>query len=341
MTIKVFISSTSPDLKEHRTAVANAIADLHGYMPIEKKTFSAADMSTEEYCQQLVSECDLFIGIIGHLFGHAPDGQDKSFTQLEYFAATGKSRLMFLSAEDFPLAASLIVDASKNWDRQQEFRKLVRNERQTHTDGFNSPDQLALRALQAIHKWHQESRTKMALERAETLQVFLREMLFKPDEDRELHETLKRLTEALATTLKVERVSIWRYALEPTRIVCRYFHPKSSGMEGEDLHEEDYANYFKALKKSLKEQAGVLDVSDACTDSRTADLRQYLKLHRVTAMLDVPIKVRGNLWGIICHEHVGDSARKWSLEEKTFAISVANVVALALEQLDPLPSCRS
>ena len=113
------------------------------------------------------------------------------------------------------------------------------------------------------------------------------------------------------------------------------------GMEGEDLHEEDYANYFKALKKSLKEQAGVLDVSDACTDSRTADLRQYLKLHRVTAMLDVPIKVRGNLWGIICHEHVGDSARKWSLEEKTFAISVANVVALALEQLDPLPSCRS
>ena len=72
----------------------------------------------------------------------------------------------------------------------------------------------------------------MALERAETLQVFLREMLFKPDEDRELHETLKRLTEALATTLKVERVSIWRYALEPTRIVCRYFHPKSSGMEG-------------------------------------------------------------------------------------------------------------
>ena len=48
-------------------------------------------------------------------------------------------------------------------------------------------------------------------------------------------------------------------------------------------------------------------------------------------MLDVPVWVRGQVVGVICHEHIGP-AREWSPEEIDFASSLAAMVSLALEE---------
>ena len=50
----------------------------------------------------------------------------------------------------------------------------------------------------------------------------------------------------------------------------------------------------------------------------------------ITSMLDAPIRVAGRVAGVVCHEHVGPP-RDWSPAEQSFAGSIADLAALALE----------
>ena len=57
----------------------------------------------------------------------------------------------------------------------------------------------------------------------------------------------------------------------------------------------------------------------------------YLNPLGITSLLDVPVWVRGEVVGVICHEHIGP-AREWSAEEIDFASSLAAMISLALEE---------
>jgi GAF domain-containing protein len=50
-------------------------------------------------------------------------------------------------------------------------------------------------------------------------------------------------------------------------------------------------------------------------------------------MLDVPIHLYGQLEGVFCHEHVGP-AIEWTPDQRLFAIAIANLAALAIEQTE-------
>src|SRR5690606_6221079 len=53
--------------------------------------------------------------------------------------------------------------------------------------------------------------------------------------------------------------------------------------------------------------------------------------HGIRSMCDAPLRIGGRVVGIVCHEHVG-TPRTWTDEEKRFASSVADLVALAIER---------
>src|SRR4029077_10343756 len=57
----------------------------------------------------------------------------------------------------------------------------------------------------------------------------------------------------------------------------------------------------------------------------------YLKPLGISSMLDAPVWVRGEIVGVLCHEHRG-SARHWSTEEIDFVSTLAATVSLALEE---------
>ena len=48
-------------------------------------------------------------------------------------------------------------------------------------------------------------------------------------------------------------------------------------------------------------------------------------------MLDAPVWVRGEVVGVLCHEHVGP-AREWSAEEIDFVSALAAMVSLTVEE---------
>jgi two-component system sensor histidine kinase/response regulator len=63
--------------------------------------------------------------------------------------------------------------------------------------------------------------------------------------------------------------------------------------------------------------------------TRTSDLETYLTPNNIGAMLDVPLREEGKTVGVLCAEHVG-GAREWTVDEQNFAISVANLIVVAV-----------
>lgn len=144
----------------------------------------------------------------------------------------------------------------------------------------------------------------------------------------DLKAALAQITEADASTLDLERVGIWLFDEERTRIRCVNLFERSARRhsEGLELSRAEYPAYFQALREER-----VIAADDAQRDPRTREFTDtYLSVAGITSMLDAPIRYGGRTVGIVCHEHVG-RPRHWTAEEQGFAGSVADMVSLALE----------
>ena len=148
-----------------------------------------------------------------------------------------------------------------------------------------------------------------------------------PRDDAALITAFQGLTEVAARTLEVERVSIWRYNAARTGIRCLDLYERggqrhSSGLE---ISAADNPAYFHALG-----EADVLAADDAHRDPRTVDFAaSYLTPLGISSMMDSVIRVGGGVVGVLCCEHTG-RVRRWTHDEQTFAVAVANLVAMSL-----------
>jgi hypothetical protein len=105
---RVFVSSTFLDLHSHRETVREIIRQL-GADDVAMEHLGARDVRPTTECLRLVrDECDAFVGIYAHRYGHIPPRHRKSITELEYDAATraGKKRLIY------------IIDSTAPWTPQ-------------------------------------------------------------------------------------------------------------------------------------------------------------------------------------------------------------------------------
>jgi PAS domain S-box-containing protein len=140
---------------------------------------------------------------------------------------------------------------------------------------------------------------------------------------------LRTLAETVAHGLEVERVSLWHFADDRSRILCDNLFENSINRHsaGQELRARDFPAYFKAL-----EENAVISATDARQDPRTSAFTEpYLTKHGIVSMLDAPVFVSGVLHGILCIEHTG-AARQWTRGEEEFAVSVANLVSLLFAQ---------
>ena len=118
--------------------------------------FGSRDSNPDEFCRRQAAACDVFVGVVGHLYGSSPSGFDESFTEREYNAASkaGRPLLMFVASDDSSLPASCQESDEKRL-KQQAFRSRVSAERIRHS--FRSPDDLASAVVIALRNWEQGS----------------------------------------------------------------------------------------------------------------------------------------------------------------------------------------
>ncbi len=139
-----------------------------------------------------------------------------------------------------------------------------------------------------------------------------------------------RFTEVAAATLGVARASVWLREQDGRAIRCIDLYDAARGehSSGTVLLFEAAPRYFEALS-----EMDVIAAHDARTDSRTSELREgYLDRLGVSSMLDAPIRVGGRIVGVLCNEHTGP-ARQFGPDEESFAVAVANLIALHLAEV--------
>lgn len=155
MSTRVFISSTSRDLLDHRAAVAKALR-YAGFEPIDMADFMARPEGATEACLKEVAESDLFVGIYAWRYGYIPPDAEVSITEQEFIEAERLDKPIFCfmveEAYDWPeeykeggISARLLRDFKSRLDA-----KLVRTT-------FTTPDDLATRVLASLQRWERDN----------------------------------------------------------------------------------------------------------------------------------------------------------------------------------------
>ena len=140
----------------------------------------------------------------------------------------------------------------------------------------------------------------------------------------DLVPALCAINEMAGAALQVARTSVWLY--NPDRLVSLDVYDQSLGAHtaGQEIKWSEQRAYLASIRKGE-----LIAAHDAARDPRTEVLIAGVRPD-VGAQLDVPVRAAGRLTAFVTYEHVG-GARRWSAEEQTFASSVADLIALAIE----------
>lgn len=151
----VFISHTremseQPENESYVEGAEDAINSLDGAKARHMDFFPAADMSPADYSIRQLEGTDLFVAIVGFQRGSTVPGDDKSYTELEFDAATelGKDRLLFLL---HPSAAGA-TDADP---LQVQFRRKLETSGAT-VAYFTDVGDLKYKVSQAVGQWQRD-----------------------------------------------------------------------------------------------------------------------------------------------------------------------------------------
>ncbi len=142
-----------------------------------------------------------------------------------------------------------------------------------------------------------------------------------------LDSALQLIVHTVSDAMRVARVGAWCYSDDRHSITLRQLYDRGvdAFSHGTELRQQNYPRYFEQLH-----QARIIDAADLATDPRTTELHtDYATPNRIGALLDVPLRRGGQLWGVLSIEHVGGS-RSWSDSERWFAVSVADLISQLL-----------
>lgn len=165
--MKIYLSSTYEDLKEHRRTVLNALRQS-GYQEIGMEDYVAQDARPVNACLENVAHADIYVGIFGLRYGYVPppehDNPDGlSITELEFRQANsqpGTYCLTFLLNEDDTLPPRKFIDALSEENGQgkriKHLREYLQREKTARFFSYSKPHELASKVQTAVTKYLQE-----------------------------------------------------------------------------------------------------------------------------------------------------------------------------------------
>lgn len=129
----------------------------------------------------------------------------------------------------------------------------------------------------------------------------------------------------LTDVLNIERGSIWFKNADS--IVCECFYSKQKrNDEVAVLYKMDFPNYIAELEKGM-----ILSVNDVSLNERVKEFREsYFLDYNIKSLLDVPIRIHGELIGVVCCEKTY-TVKNWTEQDENFVKSIADLISLNIE----------
>lgn len=148
--LRVYVSSTSIDLKEYRAAVISALRKT-GTTPVCMEDYVAQDMLPVDKCLADVAGSEVYVGIFAWRYGFMPSDYEQSITELEYRKAIEVSipTLIFLLDENVGWHDEY-RDVGKDAKRISALRKEFKLGKMV--GWFTNPHHLASEVLSAVNR---------------------------------------------------------------------------------------------------------------------------------------------------------------------------------------------
>jgi two-component sensor histidine kinase len=251
-----------------------------------------------------------------------------NFSALELFGHTlvGHSFDELLAPEPLPKILFESTGAVMNVDSGAEIRQMCRLNGNVFTASIIqhqlNDEVLAVyvrNISQPIDYWsklHKQKNTEDYLTRSTLLQ------------QGDFQAALREIAAQSAETLHVERVNIWMIddGFTAIRSIMNYDRISDTVLENIILSREELPQYF-----SLIETENIIVTVDSENDLQTRELSEsYIRKLGIKSMLDVPVRIAGRMVGLICFEEM-NRMRVWDVSEQKFALSIAQLLAQALE----------
>lgn len=216
------------------------------------------------------------------------------------------------------ITSSLALAQKELSRRAEELEKAEREMRQLAEAQLEANEKLLL-----AQKAEKERQIKL-----EKYNTILTKLSTKPfDKYGSLEKAFQAITEAASEGLGIERVSIWDYTGASIISHDLFEKTKNQHSAGVELFAKDFPAYFEGVQSAL-----AIVANDAHTHPYTYEFSEvYLKPLGINSMLDVPIRVAGQLKGVLCCEYVGKDFKQWTLEDENFARSISEIISLMIE----------
>ena len=147
--------------------------------------------------------------------------------------------------------------------------------------------------------------------------------------DEAIHEILEKASRAMNT----QRVNAWMFTADYSEIHCigNFDSVQNKFVMQGNLPRIAMPNYFR-----LFETEKIIITSDVYKDNKTAELLEfYLKPFNIRSLMDIPVRIEGEMIGVLCFEHT-ETPREWNLQEQKFGLVIAQMISLALETSEKL-----
>lgn len=146
---------------------------------------------------------------------------------------------------------------------------------------------------------------------------------------RNIQQTIAEIVEISAELVGTERVSVWLYNNDYSKITCFDLYNSKTRQhknKGEVLHIKELPSYFACHKNGE-----VIDAIDVFTDPRTCEFpSSYFEECNIHSLLDTPVWFHDRLGAVLSFEHTGEQ-RKWTPEDISHAASMAALLSLCFQ----------
>jgi two-component sensor histidine kinase len=146
--------------------------------------------------------------------------------------------------------------------------------------------------------------------------------------DGRINEAIYEILESSSRAMHVTRVNAWLFDTEKTQIQCI---GNFDARENKLVPQTALPRIAMPLYFNLFETEKIIITRDTLTETKTAELFEfYLKPHDIQSLMDVPIRIEGEMIGVICFENVA-APKEWTLQEQKYGLVAAQMLSLTIE----------
>ena len=246
------------------------------------------------------------------------------------FSRATKDLADFTNSED----SVVIVQGIKELEVLGEsFNEMMQQLRKTFSVLSTKNEELELQVKQRTQELKQEIQERINSQRrlSQHNQALAELANHRAISEGNLETAFKIITQKAANALEVERVGVWLFNGERSKLQCISLYERCNQIHSAGLERNlaDYPIYFKALAS-----ARTIVVTDTRTDLRVQELSdELLEPKNIISLIDTSIWVGGEVVGTVLYEQI-ETPRTWELSEQNFVSSIVEFVALTLEVCD-------